>query len=701
MSSDCSNNGLLSFLNQPIESVVGLSRVQLNKISKSSGCRVFNLIVENIPEKYEARLLAVNLKDLVPGEISTFKGKIVKCKKGFGRSPAVISISFDNHIINLTFFGKVGDIYTASFSPEDDVLVSGEVNPKFVFPSFTNPDLFKYDENWKELLSGIVPVYRKIQGVSHLFMLRTIRAILTKLKTFSGEWIPDFALKDEKFPSLIDSLMNIHFPKAGTQIPELLDKTSLWHRRIAFDKLFFFQFGAYNERMGNRKNKNREVNVKSDLSLKTEKELPFKLTNAQKRVLEEIRKDMLSEFPMNRLLQGDVGSGKTAVMILAGLDMINSGYKTVIMAPTEILAKQHFDSITKLVHSDVSCQIITGGVTGKKKRKEMIENSFKADFIVGTHALYENLEFMENIGLIIIDEQHRFGVGQRMSLLSKSFLPDVLIVSATPIPRSLALTIYGATDISVIDEMPPGRIPVLTKYVRNENRKKVFDYVVDIIRNTNEKGYWVCPLVEESEKIDLKHVQGVYEEFLSYLGEKVAFLHGKIKGDEKNDIIQKLKSGEVNIIVSTVVIEVGVDVSDATFMVIENADRFGLAQLHQLRGRVGRSDKKSFCALIASEDLSEKADKRLEFISKNENGFRIAEFDLKTRGPGSLAGLDQSGYKNDSYFLLAAQYGVLVEKAGEYVKTMYRSNRFFNEIRDSGYIFSLFFKESFNRFKTG
>ncbi|HNW83288.1 MAG TPA: DEAD/DEAH box helicase [bacterium] len=692
---------MLSFLNQPLESAVGLSKTQLNKITKNIGGSIFNLIVENIPEKYETRLLALNIHDLIPGEMSTFKGRIIKCRKGFGKIPAVISVDFDSHVINLTFFGKVGDIYTASFNPDDEVLISGEVNPKFVFPGFVNPELFRYDSEWKELLSGIVPVYKKIQGVSHLFMLRTVRAVLLKLKDYKGDWMLSSVIESEKLPPLIEALMNIHFPKADIQITSLVEKNSSWHRRIAFDKLFFLQFGAYNERILSRKNKNRKIEPESELSINVESRLPFKLTASQSRVLEEIRRDISSEYPMNRLLQGDVGSGKTAVMILVGLDMVNAGFKTVIMAPTEILATQHYDSIKKMVPENISCQIITGGVIGKKRKKERSEDSYKADFIIGTHALYENLEFMSDIGLIIIDEQHRFGVAQRMKLMNRSYLPDVLIVSATPIPRSLALTIYGVTDISVINEMPPGRIPIRTRYVRNENRSKVLEYVVDIINTNNEKGYWVCPLVEESEKMDLKHVQGVYEEFSSILGEKAVFLHGKIKGDEKNEIIQKLKSGKVNIIISTVVIEVGVDVSDATFMVIENADRFGLAQLHQLRGRVGRSDRKSFCALIASSELSEKADRRLEFISKNENGFRIAEYDLKTRGPGSLAGLDQSGYKNDSYFLLAAQYGEFVEKTGEYIRKMYDSDSTGVDVLSVEKVFNLFFKDSFNRFKTG
>ncbi|HOG43426.1 MAG TPA: helicase-related protein, partial [bacterium] len=389
-----------------------------------------------------------------------------------------------------------------------------------------------------------------------------------------------------------------------------------------------------------------------------------------------------------------------AVMILSGIDVISSGYKTVIMAPTEILAVQHFNTISKNVPESLKIELFLGGVTGKKKKAQRAENAAKADFIIGTHALFENMEFMNDIGLVIIDEQHRFGVSQRMSLQNKAMNPDVLIVSATPIPRSLALTVYGSTDISVIDEMPPGRKPIVTRHVKHFNRNKVFDHVVEIIEKNNEKGYWVCPLVEESEKIDLKHVEGVFEEFRSVLGDKVLLLHGKMKGDEKSAVIEKLKSGFANLLVSTIVVEVGVDVTDASFMVIENAERFGLAQLHQLRGRVGRGEKKSFCALISSEEVGGKADKRLEFIAKTENGFKIAEYDLKTRGPGAMTGLEQSGFRNDPYFMLAAVHGDLVERAGSAVKKIFAGKNI-EMIKYLEKVFDQFFKESFNRFKTG
>jgi len=433
----------------------------------------------------------------------------------------------------------------------------------------------------------------------------------------------------------------------------------------------------------------------SDLSVNVEKSLPFPLTRAQTRVLREIREDLFKTAPMNRLLQGDVGSGKTVLMLLAGLDVISSGYKCVIMAPTEILARQHHETILKFTENlDLKIVPMLGGVTGKKKKAKRLEDAAAANFIVGTHAIFDNLFEMKDIGLIIIDEQHRFGVSQRMKLSQKGLHPDILVVSATPIPRSLALTMYGGVAISVLNEMPPGRTPVKTKFVPDMNRQKVVDYIVKIVEQEGKKGYWVCPLVEESEKLDLNDVKTVFEEFKALVGDKALLLHGKMKGTEKEQIITKLRTGEANILVSTVVVEVGVDIPDATFMIIENAERFGFAQLHQLRGRVGRGKMKSFTALIAGSEVSKKATERLHFMEKTNDGFKVAEFDLKKRGPGALTGFEQSGFKNDPYFLLAAQYGVEMQKAHRAAENIFSPNNLSQaETNFIDKVFKLFFKE--------
>ncbi|MBO4699173.1 ATP-dependent DNA helicase RecG [bacterium] len=693
---------LFSFLSQPLESAVDLSRTQLKKIVAALGGKVFDFLVGNLPDGYETRFLVKKFSDFKKGRMATFKAKVAAVKRGFGKIPSYLKVDLAGSLVTLTFFGKPGMIYCNLYKEGDEVLVSGEVSPKSFAINLVNPEIFKFNEGWKTLLSGYIPVYKNIVGVSHLFMLRTAKMLVNILSEHSGEWFPESLKKEFDFPDFTESLMNLHFPHLSANIDELNDFKTRWHKRIAFDQLFFFQFGSQFSAIGMRTDKNRRIKTGSDLSVRVEKNMAFELTKAQKRVLGEIRSDLSLIYPMNRLLQGDVGSGKTAVMVLASLDVIASGYKSVIMAPTEILAAQHYKTISSMVPENIKIELFLGGVTGKKKKAERLENAKKADFLIGTHALFENMEFMEDIGLIIIDEQHRFGVSQRMKLQSKSIHPDVLVVSATPIPRTLALTVYGSTEISVIDEMPPGRIPVTTRLVPAENRFKVFDFVTEIIKNQNKKGYWVCPLVEESEseelKSEMKHVEGVYEEFSQVLGDKAALLHGRMKGEEKRVIIDRLKNGEINLLVSTIVVEVGVDVPDAVFMVIENAERFGLAQLHQLRGRVGRGKEKSFCALIAGSEISDKAFNRLDFLSKTENGFKIAEYDLKTRGPGALTGLEQSGFKNDAYFLLAVRHGELVEKARIFTKNILASGDD-EYIKFCNRVFELFFAERFNRFR--
>ena len=693
---------LFSFLSQPLESAVDLSKAQLKKITAALGGKVFDFLVGNLPESYETRFLVTKFSDFERGSIATFKAKVVSVKRGFGKIPSYLKVDLAGSLVTITFFGKLGMIYCNLYKEGDEVLVSGEVSPKSFAINLVNPEIFKFDEGWKTLLSGYIPIYKNIVGVSHLFMLRTAKMLVNTLSGHRGEWLPESLKKEFDFPDFVESLMNLHFPHLSADIDELNDFKTRWHKRIAFDQLFFFQFGSQFSAIGMRTDKNRRIKIESELSVSVEKNMAFELTMAQKRVLGEIRGDLSSIYPMNRLLQGDVGSGKTAVMVLASLDVISSGYKSVIMAPTEILAAQHYKTISSMVPENIKIELFLGGVTGKKKKAERLENAKKADFLIGTHALFENMEFMEDIGLIIIDEQHRFGVSQRMKLQSKSIHPDVLVVSATPIPRTLALTVYGSTEISVIDEMPPGRIPVTTRLVKAENRFKVFDFVSGIIKNQNKKGYWVCPLVEESEseelKSEMKHVEGVYDEFSKVLGDKAALLHGRMKGEEKREIIDRLKNGEINLLVSTIVVEVGVDVPDAVFMVIENAERFGLAQLHQLRGRVGRGKEKSFCALIAGSEISDKAFNRLDFLSKTENGFKIAEYDLKTRGPGALTGLEQSGFKNDAYFLLAVRHGELVEKARIFTKNILASGDD-EYIKFCNRVFELFFAERFNRFR--
>jgi len=693
---------LISFLGQDIESVIPLHTPQLRKIKKEIGPSLFNLLVETTPERYETRVLAHSLHTVAPGDIATVTGTVIGWKKAWkSTAPWTLTITVGDMNIPVSFFGKVGPGYAVQFPEGTDVIISGEVSVRTILPSFTNPEIFKYDAVWQELLSGYVPAYRKITGVSRLFFLRTMREAVLRLMKFNGDWLPYAIRAHYEWPDLIMSIINIHFPAPDTPPEDLETQRTIYHRRLAFDKMFFFQYGSLLERIRAGRSKERRITVDTPLAREIEASLPFPLTTAQKRVLAEIRRDLASLEPMARLLQGDVGSGKTIVMLLAACDVIASGYRVAIMAPTEILARQHYETV-KCWAPNISAALVIGGTSGKKKRT-MLEQALLSRLIIGTHALYENLHTIPDLGFVIIDEQHRFGVAQRMALVEKATHPDLLVASATPIPRSLALTIYGGVDISVLNEMPPGRLPVRTRVVPFANRSKVVDYIVSIITNEKKKGYWICPLVEESEKSDLAPVTAVYEEFRTLLGDMVQLLHGRMKNEEKSRILSLLREGTVRLLVSTIVVEVGVDIPDASFIVVENADRFGLAQLHQIRGRVGRSySMKSFAAFIAGEQASPKALERLSFMEKTTDGFKIAEYDLKQRGPGALTGLEQSGFRNDPYYLLAAQYGIEVQKASQ------AARRFLNdpgtpdtERQFVTRVFDLFFKERFKKVRLG
>lgn len=692
---------LLSFLAQDIESVVPLSTGQLRKMKKELGDTVFNLLVETLPERYETRILTTDLAGVAPGDIATATGTVVKWKPAWrATAPWTMEMAIGNAKIPVSFFGKIGKGYAAQFPEGSEVIVSGEVSRRTVIPSFTNPDIFRYDEVWKELLSGVMPIYRRIPGVSRLFHLRAVREASLRLMKFDGDWLPPVARGRYDWPDLIISILNVHFPAADLPADETAALGTPYHRRLAFDKMFFFQYGAHLLRRETAPRKPRTVRPFSKRAEEVEKALPFSLTNAQRRVLAEIRRDLAAPEPMMRLLQGDVGSGKTIVMLLAALDVIASGYRAVIMAPTEILARQHHDTITRCVPGVVAA-LAVGGRSGKKK-KEMLDSFRDAKLIVGTHALYENLGALPDLGLIVIDEQHRFGVSQRMELMGKATAPDVLVVSATPIPRSLALTIYGGVSISVLNELPPGRIPVRTRFVPFANRRKVIEHVVSIIQGEGRKGYWICPLVEGSDKSDLAPVTAVYEEFRALIGDRARLLHGRMKGEEKESALAALRDGSANILVSTVVVEVGVDVPDATFIAVENAERFGLAQLHQLRGRVGRGAERSFAAFIAGEQVTEKAAERLAFMEHTHDGFKIAEFDLRLRGPGALSGLEQSGFRNDPYYLLAARYGIEVQKATQAARHLLASGDIAPEEQAFvARVFKTFFQERFEKIRIG
>ena len=493
-----------------------------------------------------------------------------------------------------------------------------------------------------------VPVYRKLGQFQTKRLREIIYNVLENLDKKSViETLPVELVKRQNLISRADALKQIHFPPDDANLVEYAAARSKAHLRLIFEEFFWVSFALQLKR-GERKKepKGTIIEITETLRRRIEEFLPFTLTDAQNRVIERIFADLASDAPMNRLVQGDVGSGKTIVAFLAMFAAMENGYQTALMAPTEILAEQHSRNAKKIFeNSPYRVELLTGSLRAAEKRKvqgDLAKGEIQA--IIGTHAVIQDAVEFEKLGLAVIDEQHRFGVLQRGELQARGFNPDILVMTATPIPRSLAMTVYGDLDISVIDELPPGRTPVKTVVVGEDQRSGVYKGIEREIK-LGRQVYIVYPLIEESEKMDLKAATKMFEELRDKIFPQfaVGLLHGKMKAVEKERIMREFVSGAMNILVSTTVIEVGVDVPNASLMIIEHAERFGLSQLHQLRGRVGRGAEQSFCVLLTGDKKTAVARERLGIMEETTDGFRIAEKDLEIRGQGEILGTRQSG----------------------------------------------------------
>lgn len=489
----------------------------------------------------------------------------------------------------------------------------------------------------------IVPVYHVTNGLSQKVMRGIVKEVLDSISI--PEIIPADLLSKYNLPVLHESINNIHFPPEGTGMDTLNNGGTMAHNRLAFEEFYLLETGLAMKKTSVIKESGIAFNTHGNLPGRFSSLLPYKLTPSQQRVIKEIEEDMAVPYPMNRLLQGDVGCGKTVVAITAMLTAIENGYQSVLMAPTEILAEQHNRNIrTYLEQLGIPSIVLTSGVKPKERAAVLNDiSSGKVRIIIGTHALLEEGVKFQRLGLAVIDEQHKFGVLQRATLKEKGYNPDVLIMTATPIPRTLALTVYGDLNLSVIDELPPGRMPVQTRWLYGDRRKDAY-YIMQEELKKGRQSYVVYPLVEESEKVDLKGAVEMAEKLRkAFNGYNVGLLHGRMKSAEKEVIMEGFKNNNIHILVSTTVVEVGVDVPNATVMVIEHAERFGLSQLHQLRGRVGRGGDKSYCLLLTEGYISEDGRRRLTVMERTNNGFEIAEEDLSIRGPGEFFGTRQSG----------------------------------------------------------
>ena len=500
------------------------------------------------------------------------------------------------------------------------------------------------------------PVYRLSQGVSQSALVKVIKtAFEVGLDQLLEENLPQILMDKYHLLSRRQAVRAMHFPKDLEEYKQAL-------RRVKFEELLFFQL-----QLQVLKEENRSVGQGIVLDWDKKKlkalqaKLPFTLTEAQERSLNEILADMRSPYHMNRLLQGDVGSGKTVVAGLAMYAAVTAGKQAALMVPTEILAEQHLQSLTSLFPS-LRILLLTGSLKAAERRERLeFVQTGQVDLIVGTHALIQEGVRFHDLGLVIIDEQHRFGVAQRRILREKGQNPDVLMMTATPIPRTLAITAFGDMDVSIIDQMPAGRKEIITRWVKHQQLNLVFDWLVKEIQKGSQ-AYVISPLIEESEALDLKNAIALEEELIAYFGDRarISLLHGKMKGEEKEAIMQAFKQGEIDLLVSTTVIEVGVNVPNATVMIIMDADRFGLSQLHQLRGRVGRGDKQSYAVLVANPK-TESGKRRMKIMTETTNGFVLAEEDLKLRGSGEIFGTRQSGIPEFQVANLIEDYPILEE----------------------------------------
>ncbi len=641
----------MQFLSTSIVYLKGVGPQKAEVLQKEMNIHTYNDLLHCFPYRYVDRSQIFLIKNIDPNtQFIQLKG-IIKgfVLEGAGRKKRLKAIFSDGSgSMELVWFQSI-DWVMRNLKIEVEYVVFGKPTMFNNQYSISHPEIEPATDHTLQATLGLQPMYSSTEKAKKRYVDSKAIAKFTRqlFDTISErdvlEFLPQHLLNSLKIPNRFEAYKNIHFPKSEADLA-----AAQW--RIKFEELFLIQLRLLKMKY-NRGNTVRGIlleKVDTVFDDFYKHHLPFELTNAQKRVLKEIRKDTLSGKQMNRLLQGDVGSGKTIVALLTMLMALNNGYQACLMAPTEILAQQHFESIAPLMKRlGIEVVLLTGSVKGKV-RKYILHHLAEGDIkiIIGTHALIEDQVVFKNLGMVVVDEQHRFGVAQRAKLWTKGITPPhVLVMSATPIPRTLAMTMYGDLDSSIIDELPPGRKPIKTVHRTDAHRLGVFGFIREQIAE-GKQVYVVYPLIEESEKLDLKDLMDGYESFSQAFPKpqyQIGVVHGRMKAAEKDFEMQRFQKNETQILIATTVIEVGVNIPNASVMIIENAERFGLSQLHQLRGRVGRGGTQSYCILMSSDKLSFDAKRRIKVMCETNDGFVIAEEDLKLRGPGDLDGTQQSG----------------------------------------------------------
>ncbi|OGR24710.1 MAG: ATP-dependent DNA helicase RecG, partial [Desulfuromonadales bacterium GWD2_54_10] len=611
-----------------------------------------------LPHRYEDRRELRPIAGLHPGFTEVFTGRVVSAEmsstKG-GRRFFEAMVTDDSASVVLKWFNCNPTFMKRIWKSGKTGVFTGEVAQFGYQREVHHPDVewLAEGQNVQEVLAAdpvnfgrIVPVYPLTEGLSQKVMRKVMREVVDGFLPYVQEFIPSTLLASMRLPGLRQSLRDIHMPSQDVKLEDLNEGRTTAHRAIAFDEFFFWELGLALKKRGVMLEEGIAFQVTHRYTKPLARLLPFELTAAQRRVLSEIKNDMMAPHPMHRLVQGDVGSGKTLVALMAALVAVENGYQVAIMAPTEILAEQHWHTIHRWCSDlGISTVLMTAGMKGKQKAESLAKIADgSAQIVIGTHAVIQEKVEFARLGLGIIDEQHRFGVLQRGILRKKGCDPDILVMTATPIPRTLAMTLFGDLSLSVIDALPPGRTPVETRIFFESRRSQAYDIIRAEIAQGHQ-AYVIYPLVEETEKSDLKAATQMAEHLEKDIFPelRIGLLHGRMSPEDKEAIMGSFKACELDILVATTVIEVGIDVPNATVMVIEHAERFGLSQLHQLRGRVGRGVAKSRCILLTPGRLSEDGEKRLKVMESTNDGFRIAEADLEIRGPGDFLGTRQSG----------------------------------------------------------
>ena len=615
---------------------------QLKNLKSLGIVNVYDLLYY-FPRAYDDRTNIKKIEELRFNEYVVVKASIMSVVNMTVRTGKKIVKAFVNDgtgLMEILWFGM--PYIKKSLKIGEEYLFIGQLKKSNVF-QMVNPEYKLYSGQKKMAINEILPIYSSSKNITQNDLRKIIKKILDLFQKNICENIPLELIEKYKILDREKAVKEIHFPSSLKNIEDA-------KRRFAIEELLILELGILKNRflLENSDTKKYEIEGKKEKVQLFLSQLSFSLTNAQKKVIKEIYDEISKGKIVNRLIQGDVGSGKTIVAMVMLIYMANNGYQGALMAPTEILANQHYLGIKeRLEKIGLRVEVLTSSIKGKKKEKliEEIKEGL-VDIVIGTHSLIEDEVVFKKLGLIVIDEQHRFGVNQRNKLREKGFLGNLLVMSATPIPRSLALSIYGDLDLSIIDERPPGRTPIKTKWIANEDDlEKMYNFIHKKI-NDGHQAYFVAPLIEESEKMAVKSVDKVYEEIEKrFFDKRIGIIHGKMKAKEKDEVMLKFKNKDYDILVATTVIEVGIDVPTSTIMTIYNAERFGLSALHQLRGRVGRGSNQSYCFLI-SNPSSDTSKQRLSIMEETEDGFKIAEEDLKLRNSGEIFGLKQSGFSD-------------------------------------------------------